>query len=55
MVMYVSGIADLMRITIAHTPDPDDAFMFYAMLEGILQRLSGFRGNEEGDLPLLLR
>ncbi len=34
MVMYVSGIADLMRITIAHTPDPDDAFMFYAMLEG---------------------
>ncbi|CAC11320.1 conserved hypothetical protein [Thermoplasma acidophilum] len=23
-----------MRITVAHTPDPDDAFMFYAMFQG---------------------
>jgi 1,4-dihydroxy-6-naphthoate synthase len=23
-----------MKLTVAHTPDPDDAFMFYAMIEG---------------------
>ena len=23
-----------MKLTVAHTPDPDDAFMFYAMITG---------------------
>ncbi|MGB9589377.1 MAG: MqnA/MqnD/SBP family protein, partial [Candidatus Hydrothermia bacterium] len=25
-----------MRILVAHSPDPDDAFMFYAMVKGLI-------------------
>ena len=31
---YNRGVIDLDRITVAHSPDSDDAFMFYALAEG---------------------
>lgn len=35
--MGCGGLASGMRLTLAHSPDADDAFMFYALAEGLVE------------------
>jgi len=48
-------VADLDRITVAHSPDSDDAFMFYALAEGLVDTEGLAFDHELADIETLNR